>query len=89
MRLGGFLAGFSQDEGDIGFIVYGFLLRQSAIYSTIVLAQTARSKGLSAMSRKAFLYRLYPSRTQARLLDATLETCRFFYKDSLAERKTA
>jgi putative transposase len=41
------------------------------------------------MSRKAFLYRLYPSRSQARLLDATLETCRFFYNDCLAERKTA
>ena len=41
------------------------------------------------MSRKAFLYRLYPSRPQARLLDATLETCRFFYNDCLSERKTA
>jgi len=41
------------------------------------------------MSRKAFLYRLYPSRPQARLLDATLETCRFFYNDCLEERKTA
>ena len=41
------------------------------------------------MLRKAFLYRLYPSRTQACLLDATLETCRFFYNDCLAERKTA
>jgi putative transposase len=41
------------------------------------------------MSRKAFRYRLYPSRTQARLLDTTLETCRFFYNDCLAERKTA
>lgn len=41
------------------------------------------------MSRKAFLYRLYPSRTQKRLLDATLETCRRFYNDCLAERKTA
>ncbi len=39
--------------------------------------------------RKAFVYRLYPSRTQARLLDATLDTCRFFYNDCLAERKTA
>ncbi len=39
--------------------------------------------------RKAFLYRLYPSRSQARLLDTTLETCRFFYNDCLAERKTA
>ena len=41
------------------------------------------------MARKAFLYRLYPSRPQARLLDATLETCRHFYNDCLAERKTA
>jgi len=41
------------------------------------------------MSRKAFLYRLYPSRSQAKLLDATLETCRHFYNDCLAERKTA
>jgi len=41
------------------------------------------------MQRKAFRYRLYPSRTQARLLEATLETCRFFYNDCLAERKTA
>ncbi len=41
------------------------------------------------MPRKAFRYRLYPSRPQARLLDATLETCRFFYNDCLAQRKTA
>lgn len=41
------------------------------------------------MARKAFRYRLYPSRTQAKLLDTTLETCRFFYNDCLAERKTA
>jgi putative transposase len=41
------------------------------------------------MQRKAFLYRLYPSRPQERLLDATLETCRFFYNDCLSERKTA
>ncbi len=41
------------------------------------------------MARKAFLYRLYPSRSQARLRDTTLETCRFFYNDCLAERKTA
>ena len=41
------------------------------------------------MSRKAFLYGLYPSRTQAKLLDATLEACRLFYNDCLAERKTA
>jgi putative transposase len=41
------------------------------------------------MQRKAFLYRLYPSKAQARLLDATLETCRRFYNDCLAERKTA
>ncbi len=41
------------------------------------------------MQRKAFRYRLYPSRTQARRLAAILETCRFFYNDCLAERKTA
>jgi putative transposase len=41
------------------------------------------------MPRKAFLYRLYPSRAQERLLDATLETCRHFYNDCLAERKSA
>ncbi len=41
------------------------------------------------MVRNAFLYRLYPSRTQKRLLDSTLQTCRFFYNDCLAERKTA
>ena len=41
------------------------------------------------MARKAFIYRLYPSRSQALLLDATLETCRHFYNDCLAERKTA
>ncbi|MFL5802583.1 MAG: helix-turn-helix domain-containing protein [Roseiflexaceae bacterium] len=41
------------------------------------------------MVRKAFLYRLYPSRAQERLLDATLETCRHFYNDCLAERKSA
>ena len=41
------------------------------------------------MPRKAFLYRLYPSRPQERLLDATLETCRHFYNDCLRERKTA
>ncbi len=40
------------------------------------------------MVRKAFRYRLYPRRSQARLLDATLETCRCFYNDCLAERKT-
>ena len=41
------------------------------------------------MQRKAFLYRLYPSHAQARLLASTLETCRRFYNDCLAERKTA
>ncbi|GAB4109539.1 MAG: hypothetical protein Fur005_18930 [Roseiflexaceae bacterium] len=41
------------------------------------------------MERKAFRYRLYPSRSQQRLLDATLETCRRFYNDCLAARKQA
>jgi putative transposase len=39
------------------------------------------------MLRQAFLYRLYPSKAQARLLDSTLETCRRFYNDCLQERK--
>ncbi|MDQ3699832.1 MAG: helix-turn-helix domain-containing protein [Chloroflexota bacterium] len=33
-------------------------------------------------------YRAYPSRAQAKRLDATLETCRRFYNVLLAERKT-
>ena len=39
--------------------------------------------------RQAFLYRLYPSKAQARLLDSTLETCRRFYNDCLQQRKQA
>ncbi len=38
---------------------------------------------------KAFQYRLYPSKPQARKLDSTLETCRHWYNDLLSERKTA
>ncbi len=38
---------------------------------------------------KAFKYRLYPSRTQVRLLEQTLETCRRWYNTCLAERKDA
>jgi len=38
---------------------------------------------------KTFKYRLYPSRTQARLLSQTLETCRRWYNACLEERKTA
>lgn len=38
---------------------------------------------------KTFKYRLYPSRSQTRLLEATLETCRRFHNDCLAERKDA
>ncbi len=38
---------------------------------------------------KTFVYRLYPSKPQARLLDATLETCRRFYNQCLSERKNA
>jgi len=37
---------------------------------------------------KAFKYRLYPSHTQARLLEQTLETCRRWYNACLEERKT-
>ena len=38
---------------------------------------------------KAFQYRLYPTKSQHRLLEATLETCRRFYNTCLAERKEA
>ena len=38
---------------------------------------------------KTFKYRLYPSKSQRKLLDSTLETCRRFYNDCLAERKEA
>jgi putative transposase len=38
---------------------------------------------------KSFRYRLYPSRPQARLLDCTLETCRRWYNQCLAERRDA
>jgi len=39
--------------------------------------------------RKAFVYRLYPSKPQERRLEYVRETCRRFYNDCLAERKTA
>ena len=41
------------------------------------------------MQHKIFLYRLYPSKPQTRLLDSTLEMGRHWYNQCLAERKTA
>lgn len=38
---------------------------------------------------KTFRYRLYPSKPQRRLLESTVEICRRFYNDCLAERKVA
>ncbi len=38
---------------------------------------------------KAFQYRLYPAPAQAWKLEATRETCRRWYNELLAERKTA
>ncbi|MGB9754696.1 helix-turn-helix domain-containing protein [Roseiflexus castenholzii] len=38
---------------------------------------------------KTFVYRLYPSKPQARRLDSTLETCRRWYNQCLAERRDA
>jgi putative transposase len=38
---------------------------------------------------KAIVYRLYPSKSQQRGLDSTLETCRRWYNRCLAERKDA
>src|SRR5262245_34177540 len=36
---------------------------------------------------KTFAYRLFPSKPQVRLLDSTLETCRRWYNQCLAERR--
>lgn len=36
-----------------------------------------------------FQYRLYPTKSQRKLMDSTIETCRRFYNDCLAERKEA
>lgn len=38
---------------------------------------------------KTYRYRLYPSKPQARLLERTLETCRRWYNQCLAERRDA
>lgn len=38
---------------------------------------------------KTYVYRLYPSSAQERLMEEALETCRRFYNDCLAERKEA
>ena len=38
---------------------------------------------------KTFAYRLYPSEPQARLLERTLENCRRWYNQCLAERRHA
>ncbi len=38
---------------------------------------------------KTFQYRIYPTKTQQRIMESTIETCRRFYNDCLAERKTA
>lgn len=38
---------------------------------------------------KTYVYRLYPTKAQERRLEETVETCRRFYNDCLAERKEA
>src|SRR6266540_5334006 len=38
---------------------------------------------------KTFCYRLYPSKPQRKRLDSTLETCRRWYNQCLAERRDA
>ena len=38
---------------------------------------------------KAFVYRLYPSKSQRRRLEAVHETCRHFYNDCRRQRKEA
>lgn len=39
--------------------------------------------------KKAFKFRIYPSREQRRKLEQTLETCRILYNSALAERRDA
>mgnify|MGYP002410983168 FL=1 len=39
--------------------------------------------------RKAYRYRIYPSKSQTTLLEQTLEICRWIYNDTLALRKSA
>jgi putative transposase len=38
---------------------------------------------------KTFQYRLYPTKSQCKAMEATIETCRRFYNNCLAERKEA
>ena len=38
---------------------------------------------------KTFQYRIYPTHSQRKTMDSTIETCRRFYNDCLAERKEA
>lgn len=38
---------------------------------------------------KTFVFRIYPNKEQVQLLDSTIETCRRWYNECLAERKTA
>jgi putative transposase len=37
--------------------------------------------------RKAFRFRIYPSKEQVRILERTLQTCRILYNNLLAERR--
>ncbi|WP_367260038.1 helix-turn-helix domain-containing protein [Methanoculleus sp.] len=39
--------------------------------------------------RRAYRYRLYPTKSQVTLLEQTLELCRWVYNDTLALRKNA
>ena len=41
------------------------------------------------MERKAYQFRLAPTKGQVRLLEQTLDTCRWVYNETLAYRKTA
>ena len=38
---------------------------------------------------KTFQYRIYPTHSQRKTMESTIETCRQFYNDCLAERKEA
>jgi putative transposase len=71
----------------IGDIPSTWIIDETSIVYTSSGARSGASQSWSRV--RAFRYRLYPSRSQARLLTSTVETCRRLYNACLAERKAA
>lgn len=57
----------------------------NAVNRSPYLSQTP----INTILRKAYRYRLSPSKSQTTLLEQTLEICRWVYNDTLVLRKTA